>query len=96
PLSPVVMTVTDLAGHALEETPVQVYQRVLGYEGACGTAERCPAAPVLATSQATVSSDANGSVTVTPLAAGNAPQVLEIAVSSGTTGFATMTLTRTP
>jgi hypothetical protein len=51
---------------------------------------------VLETSKVTVMSDANGLVAVTPLEVMGQPQVVQIAASTGTAGFATATLTVHP
>lgn len=90
------VNVTDAAGHLVEGAPVQIYQRVLAWEGACPEAGRCAAAPVLASSQTGATSDSNGAISITPLMVPNGPQVVQIAVSTGTQGFLTLTLVRTP
>ena len=54
PLHAVVLAVTDMAGHALEQAPVQVYQRVLAWQPPCPLSGPCPAQAVLASSQTTV------------------------------------------
>ena len=96
-LQPVRLIVTDAAGHPLEGAPVQVYQRVLAWEGTCtGASAPCAAAPVLATSQITLSSDENGSIQLTPLQVPGVPQVLEVAAITGAQGFATLTLDEAP
>lgn len=96
-LSPVTLNVTDGAGHALEGAPVQVYQRVLAWEGECAAgAGRCPAAPVLATSETTLTSDGNGAIEIAPLQVPGVPQVVQIAAVTGAVGFVTVTLVKTP
>ena len=94
--SPVGVSVSDGGGHPVEGALVQVYQRVLAWEGVCATGVRCPAAPVLATSQTTTTSDGSGAIAIAPLQVDGVPQVLEIAISTGTQGFLTMTLVKTP
>ena len=96
PLSSVVLALTDGAGHALEQAPVGVYQRVLAWVPPCPATGRCPAQAVLASSQTTVTSDETGTATVTPLDVSGVPQVVEIAASTGTVGFLTTTLTKAP
>ena len=95
-LQPVTLLVTDEAGHVLQGAQVKVYQRVLGWEGSCEEGNRCPAAPVLTTSQASVTSDQAGQITISPLEVPGVPEIVEIAASAGAYGFATLTLVKTP
>jgi hypothetical protein len=95
-LAPVILGVTDTAGHALQGAAVSVYQTADGWEGACPVPGRCPAAPVLASAQSSGVSDASGSVMVTPLEVPGLPQVVNIAVVTGTQGFVTVSLPVTP
>ncbi len=95
-LSPVTLLVTDAAGHPLQGAPVNVYQRVLAWEGPCTDTVRCPSAPVLKTSQSAGVSDPSGKVTLVPLEIGGIAQVVEIAASTGTYGFVTLTLVKAP
>ena len=93
---PVTLQVTDGAGHPLQSATVAVEQTVDAWEGICPAQERCAAAPVLASAKTTAMSDANGKITVTPLKVPGVPQVVNIAISTGTTGFAVMSLTVAP
>jgi hypothetical protein len=93
-LLPVVLEVTDGAGHAVVGAPVQVSETVEGYQ-VCPAQGRCPTAPVYSTTTATVASDNNGMVVVTPAQVGGA-EITKIAVATGTEGFLTVTLTKTP
>jgi hypothetical protein len=95
-LGAVTMHVTDGAGHSVQGATVNVYQTDYAWEGSCPTQGACPAAPVLATSQTTAVSDANGLITITPLQQPGVPQVVNIAVSAGTVGFTSLSLTVTP
>ena len=95
-LGPVGVEVTDAAGHPLDGASLTVYQRVLEWEGLCLGAGGCPAAPVLAISQATTSTDASGAVVVNPMQIAGEPQTLQIALSWGTQGFLTCLLITTP
>jgi hypothetical protein len=94
-LGTVDLLVTDGAGHPVVGATVTVFQTAYAWEGTC-TAVRCASAPVLETSKVTVMSDANGLVAVTPLEVMGQPQVVQIAASTGTAGFATATLTVHP
>jgi hypothetical protein len=91
-LTPVVLAVADGAGHALAGATVSVYQTADGWEGACPATGSCAAAPVLASLQNTAVSDDNGNVAVTPLEVPGLPQVVNIAVVTGTQGFCSLSL----
>ncbi|HEY5328411.1 MAG TPA: IPT/TIG domain-containing protein [Acidobacteriaceae bacterium] len=95
-LSPVVFRVTDLAGHAVQSATVNIYQTVDAWEGICSPRGRCAAAPVLASSRKTLTADADGLVTVPLLEVPNTASVVHIAASSGTEGFISLSLTKTP
>jgi hypothetical protein len=95
-LAPVMLSVTDTAGHALQGAAVAVYQTADGWEGVCPMPGRCAAGPVLASAQSSAISDISGSVSVTPLEVPGVPQVVNIAVVTGTQGFVTVSLPVTP
>jgi hypothetical protein len=95
-LAPVVLRVTDLAGHVVQSATVNVYQTVDAWEGTCPPTGSCAAAPVLASSQKTVTTDSNGLVTITPLEVVNTSSVVHIAASTGTQGFISLSLTKMP
>ena len=96
PLAPVVLLIADPAGHPLQGATVNVYQTVDAWEGLCPARGRCAAAPVLASSQAVLTTDANGLVTVTPLVVLGVPSVVHIAAATGTQGFVSLALTVMP
>jgi hypothetical protein len=95
-LAPITVTITDGAGHPLPGATATVYQSVDAWEGACPANGPCPAAPVLAHSQAAGTADANGQLQITPLQLAAQPQVVNIAVVTGTLGFTTFSLIKTP
>jgi hypothetical protein len=95
-LGPVTFLVTDGAGHALPGATVTVDQKSYAWEAPCPSTGPCASAPVLATTQTVEVSDTNGLVQVTPLQVANVPQVVKIAASTGTQGFATAALSVTP
>jgi IPT/TIG domain len=95
-LAPVVLRVTDLAGHAVQSATVNIYQTADAWQGICPPTGRCAAAPVLASSQKTLTTDAGGLVTVTPLEVANTPSVVHIAASTGSQGFVSLSLAKTP
>jgi hypothetical protein len=87
------MLVTDGVGHALPGAAVNIYQTVYAWEGACALKGACASAPVLMTARSTAVSDGSGMVQVTPLEAPGVAQVVRIAASTGTMGFATAVVT---
>ncbi len=95
-LAPITLQVTDLTGHPLQGAPVSIYQTVDALQGVCPTAGRCPAAPVLASSKQTLTTDPTGRVTITPLELPGIPSVINIAAVTGTQGFLSLGLTKTP
>jgi hypothetical protein len=96
PLDGVVLQVADGAGHPLQGATVTVYQTSYAWEGVCAALGPCAAAPVLATSKMTASSDANGQVQVTPLRVPGMPQVAKMTAVTGASGAVSTTLTVTP
>jgi hypothetical protein len=95
-LGAVMLSVTDGTGHSVQGVPVNVFQTAYAWEGTCASQGRCPAAPVLGSSQMAMTSDANGMVQVLPSQQIGVPQVLKIAASAGTQGFVSTAVTVTP
>jgi hypothetical protein len=95
-LVPVMLLVTDGAGHALPGALVNIYQTAYAWEGGCPAKGPCAAAPVLTTSRSSATSDGSGLVQVQPLEMPGVAQVIKIAASTGTQGFATASLTVAP
>jgi hypothetical protein len=95
-LVPVMMLVTDGAGHALPGAVVNVYQTAYAWEGACGVRGACATAPVLTTARSSAVSDGNGMVQVLPLRVAGVAQMVRVAVATGTRGFAVTSLAVTP
>ncbi len=95
-LAPVVITIVDGSGHTIAGAPVTLAQTVTERTVACPTLGRCPAAPVLASGTTQATSDINGQVSVTPMTVNGVPTSTNIAVSAGTSGFATVVLDRSP
>ena len=93
---PVVLLVTDGAGHALPGAAVNVYQTVYAWEGACAANGVCASAPVLMTAQGAAVSNGNGMVQVTPMEVPGVAQVVKIAAATGTGGFATTVVVVAP
>jgi hypothetical protein len=95
-LGPVMLQVSDGAGHPVAGATVNVAQTVDAWEGDCAVPGRCAAAPVLASSKTMAVSDVNGNVAVAPQLVPGVAQVVNIAVSAGTSGFATAALVIAP
>jgi hypothetical protein len=96
PLGTVVLQVADGAGHPLQGATVTVYQTSYAWEGVCAALGPCAAAPVLATSKVTATSDAKGQVQVTPLRVAGMPQMVKMTAVTGTSGAVSTTLSVSP
>jgi hypothetical protein len=94
-LQPVVFQVTDGAGDPVIGVPVTVYQTVTGWE-VCPATGACPIAATYETAQSSGISDGNGLVAVTPSQIPGTPEITKIAVSAGTQGFASVSLSKMP
>jgi hypothetical protein len=94
--TPVVLLVTDAASNPVAGAVVEVYQTVDAWQLPCPDRGRCPIAPVLASSQYPVTSDANGLLTVAPLQLPGLAETTNLAAATGTQGFVSLTLQRQP
>jgi hypothetical protein len=94
--APVVVIVTDVAGDPVAGAPVAIYQTVNAAEMACPAHGACPTAPVLAARVSASVSDANGLVSVTPMQIAGVSEVTNIAVATGTQGFASLSIAQGP
>jgi hypothetical protein len=95
-LVPVVLQVTDTASHPVAGAVVQIYQTVSAWEAACPDRGRCPVAPVYASSSASITSDTNGLITVTPQQLAEIAGVTNIAAATGMQGFVSLALQEQP
>ena len=93
---PVTIIITDPTGHPIASAPVTVSQTVTALNQACPTHGRCPAAPVLSSQINTIISSPDGTVTITPLFVSGVSTQTELAISSGTQGFATAVVSSNP
>jgi hypothetical protein len=84
--------VTDASGNPVASSPVTVHQTVNATAMACPARGRCPVAPQLASSNATTTSDANGLVSMVPMQLAGVGEVTNIAVATGTQGFAALSI----
>jgi hypothetical protein len=95
-LSPVVVQVTDGAGHALAGATVTIGQTVRAFDATCGAEGRCPVGAVLASGASSGISDASGRVSVTPMGIAGVATSTSLAFTAGLQGFATAVVSSTP
>lgn len=95
-LGPVVVQVTDAAGHPIESAPVTVAQTSDAWQGACPATGRCPSSPVLTSSRKTYVTDTNGRFSITPLELAGVASTINITIIAGTNGFVSLSLLKTP
>jgi len=94
--APVVVIVTDISGDPVAGAPVAVYQTVNPAAIPCPVRGRCPALPLLASSVVAAVSDANGLVNVAPMQLAGMAESTNVAVATGTQGFASLSLQQGP
>lgn len=95
-LDPVVLLVTDTASHPVAGASVQVFQTVDAWQQSCPDRGRCPIPPVLASTQYSLVSDANGVLTITPQQVPGLAETTNLAAATGTQGFLSLTLEKQP
>ena len=96
PLNPVVVKVTDAAGNGLVGAMVTLGQTVRAFEASCPAEGRCPAGAVLAAGSSSGVSDANGQLSVMPMALPGVATTTSLAFAAGLRGFATAVVSSTP
>ena len=94
--SPVIVQVADPLGDAVAGSPVAIYQTVTALDAACPVHGRCPAAPILLEQASTAVADAQGRVAIVPLTIPGTATNTQIAVSTGTQGFASTVISSAP
>ncbi|WP_433984674.1 hypothetical protein RBB78_08740 [Tunturiibacter empetritectus] len=95
-IAPVVLQVTDTASHLVGGAVVQIFETVNAWQPACPGRGRCPIAPVLASSQSSAVSDANGLLTVVPQQIVGIAETTNLAAGVGTQGFLSLALQKQP
>jgi hypothetical protein len=95
-ITPVVLQVTDTASHPVAGAVVQIFQTVDAWQPACPDRGRCPIAPVLASSQSSAISDANGLLTIVPQQISGLAETTNLAAATGTQGFISLTIQKQP
>ena len=94
-LAPVLLQVTDSAGHPVAGASVEVYQTVDGWQPACDQG-RCPMPPTYALSETTAVSDENGLLTIVPQQLAGVAEVTNVAAAVGGQGFVSLVLEKQP
>jgi hypothetical protein len=82
---PVVLRVTDAVGHPMAGGVVTFYEILKQWTPDCPAQGRCPNAPVLATQTVSVTSGADGSVTLNPLTESGVATRLDVTAVTGQT-----------
>jgi hypothetical protein len=95
-LTPVVLRVTDTAGDPVAGAVIEIYQTVNAWQLPCPDRGRCPNPPVLASSSSSMTSDANGLVTITPQQLPGVAGTTNLAAATGTQGFLSLALEEQP
>lgn len=94
--APVVLRVTDSASHPIAGATVNVHQTIDAWQQPCPTHGRCPVAPAYDSSSSSITSDANGFVTITPIQTAGAAETTNIAAATGTQGFISLAIAAHP
>ncbi|MBB5342372.1 IPT/TIG domain-containing protein [Tunturibacter empetritectus] len=95
-IAQVVLQVTDTASHPVGGAVVQIFETVNAWQPACPSRGRCPVAPVLASSQSSAVSDANGLLTIVPQQIPGIAETTNLAAATGTQGFLSLALQKQP
>jgi hypothetical protein len=95
-LAPVVLRVTDTAGHAVAGAPVEIHQTIDAWQGPCPDRGRCPVPPDESAQVLSARSDASGLVSVVPLQLAGAAEVTNLVAATGTQGFVSLSLQKQP
>lgn len=95
-LAPVVVLVTDSAGHPIESAQITIAQSVDAWQAVCSPTGRCPVTPVLTASRVTAATGADGRFAITPLEVAGMASLVNIAVIAGSNGFVSLSLMKTP
>jgi len=95
-LAPIVLRVTDAAGHAVAGAPVEIHQTIAAWQGPCPDRGRCPVPPDESAQVSSAASDVDGLVTVAPLQLAGAAEVTNFVAAAGTQGFVSLSLQKQP
>jgi hypothetical protein len=93
---PVVVRITDTAGHAIAGAPVAIHQTITAATLPCPARGACPIAPTLDSSVTSATSDADGLVTITPMQLQSTAGNTNVVAATGTQGFLQLTVQALP
>ncbi|MHB1023264.1 MAG: IPT/TIG domain-containing protein [Acidobacteriaceae bacterium] len=94
--APVILEVTDGAGHAVPNALVQIYQTVTGWQEPCPAHGRCPQPALLGQANTAMTTDANGQLSIDPLQIANRAETTKIIATAGTNGLVQVVLVKHP
>ena len=95
-LAPIVLRVIDTANHPVAGAAVAIHQTVDAQQMPCPDRGRCPIPPTVGASVSTLTSDADGLVTVTPMQIPGVAETTNIAAATGTQGFLSLAIQKQP
>lgn len=95
-LAPVVLRVTDAAGHPVAGALVEIHQTLDAWQPPCPDHGRCPVPAIYGTSATTAISNADGLITVAPMQLSGVAGVTNIAAAAGPHGFVSLALQEQP
>lgn len=94
--TPVFLRVSDTSSNPVAGAVVQIYQTVDAWQIPCPDRGRCPIPPVLASSQISVTSDANGLVSISPQELAGVAETTNLAAAAGMQGFLSLAFEKQP
>lgn len=95
-LAPVVLEVTDGAGHAVPGALVQIHQTVTGWQEPCPPHGRCPQPALLEQANTAQVADAQGLVSIDPMQIANRAETTKIVATAETAGLVQVVLMKHP
>ena len=75
---------------------MQVYQAIDAWQPPCPSRGPCPIAPAYSSSTTSLTSDANGLITITPVQLPDTAETTNIVASTGSQGFLSLSLQKQP
>jgi hypothetical protein len=85
-----------VAGHPVAGATVNFYQQMTAWQPPCPARGRCPASQQLGSQASTVTSDANGLVTLTPMSSGGNAVMLNVLATTGQSGTLSFSIAEQP
>jgi hypothetical protein len=96
PFAPIVLQVTDPLGNPVAGAIVTFYQTLDAWTPACSAQSACPPAPLIQQQSSQLTSAADGTVTLTPIASSGQPVRLNITAVTGSYALLDFALTQYP